>query len=190
MKIRLFLLLLMAVCVSACGTTQRKKVTQGIDYSRYPYREAYYEFTSPVPQTETNFVPPSVETQPEISGEETLGEDEDFTSENLASSYHTYGDVVATVATRKFKLGEQASRKEMAALMKAVDGAYTQALRAYRPSGFTYSVSSVGAVNPLSDVEVYCRMSEQSANQVGQSACAQFFNSIRTQYMQQMQEQK
>ncbi len=173
--------------VSACAGNSNKKVTQGIDYSRYPYREAYYEFTSPVPMN-NNFVPPE-ESTPAVE-EETLGEDEDFTSENLTSSYRNYGDVVATVATRKFKLGEQASRQEMTALMKAVESAYSQTLRTYRPSGFTYSLSSVGAVNPLSEVQVYCRMSENSANQVGQSACTQFFNSIRTRYIQLMQEAK
>ena len=188
MKIRLFLIVIVgAVLISACGTNSHKKVTQGIDYSRRPYRDTYYEFTSPVPTTDTAFVPPPVE-QTEPAAEEQLGEDEDFTSENLTSSYQTYGDVVATVATRKFKLGEKASRKEMTALMKAVDNSYSQALRTYRPSGFTYSVSSVGAVNPLSDVEVYCRMSENSANQVGQSACTQFFNSIRTNYLELLKE--
>lgn len=188
MKIRSFLVIFaMAVLMSACSTGSRKQVTQGIDYSSRSHRTTYYEFTSPVP-TETSFVPPAPsETEPAAT-EEQLGEDEDFTSENLTSSYHTYGDVVTTVATKKFKLGEQASRKEMTVLMKAVDSSYSKALRRYRPSGFTYSVSSVGGVNPLSDVEIYCRMSENSANQVGQSACTQFFNDIRTNYLQLMQE--
>ncbi len=186
MKIRLFLLAMVGVCLTACGTGGRKKVTQGIDYARSPYRGVYYEFTSPVP-TESNFVPPAEDTLPAPT-EEALSEDEDFTSENLTSSYRNYGDVVTTVATRKFKLGDQASRKEMSVLMKAVESSYTQALHAYRPSGFTYSVSSVGAVNPLSDVEIYCRMSENSANQVGQASCTQFFNSIRVRYMQLMKE--
>ena len=187
MKTRLFLLLVIAVLVSACSTGGRKKVTQGIDYSQRPRYDTYYEFTSPVPNDPV-LMPPTVNTLE--TTEEQLGEDEDFTSENLTSSYHNYGDVVATVATRKFKLGDRASRKEMAALMKAVDAAYSQALHTYRPSGFTYSVSSVGAVNPLSDVEVYCRMSENSANQVGQSACTQFFNTIRSRYLQLIQEAK
>ena len=188
MKKQLFLLFVMSVLISACGTGSRKKVTQGIDYSHRPSYDTYYEFTSPVPN-DPGLMPPTV-TASDATGEEQLGEDEDFTSENLTSSYHNYGDVVATVATRKFKLGERASRKEMAALMKAVDAAYSQVLHTYRPSGFTYSVSSVGAVNPLSDVEVYCRMGENSANQVGQSACTQFFNTIRSRYLQLVQEAK
>ena len=186
MKIRLFLLMILSVWLGACGTGH-KKVTQGIDYSHRPYREVYYEFTSPIPSS-VDLMPPTVTQEDEVVSPEPAGEDEDFTSENLTSSYKNYGDAVATVATRKFKLGEQASRKEMTILMKAVEESYTQALHMYQPSGFTYSVSSVGAVNPLSDVEVYCRMSENSANKVGQSACMQFLNNIRARYIQLVQE--
>ena len=186
MKIRILSLLVLAGLVSACAGGSHKRVTQDIDYTRHAPYETYYEFTSPEPEPELT---PSVQ-EMGAAAEEELGEDEDFTSENLTTSYRNYGDVVATVATRKFKLGQSASRREMAALMKAVDAAYTQTVRTYRPSGFTYSVSSVGAVNPLSDVEVYCRMSENSANQVGQAACTQFFNSIRNSYVQFMQEVK
>lgn len=186
MNIKLGFIALAVLLLSACGAGSHKKVTQGIDYSHHPYVESYYEFTSPAVDAD-ELLPPTV-TQETAPAEETLGEDEDFTSENLTSSYRNYGDVVSTVAIRKFKLGAQASRKEMTALMKAVEAAYTQALRAYHPSGFTYSVSSEGAANPLSEVEVYCRMSENSANQVGQAACNQFFNTIRNQYLQLMQE--
>ena len=190
MKKQVSVLLGIMLLAGACSSP--KKVTQGIDYSAWSnHRNTYYEFTSPVPASTEELMPPTVTADEEKqTQEEVLGEDEDFTSENLTSSYQNYGDVVATVATRKFKLGEGASRKEMAVLMKAVESAYSQALRTYRPSGFTYSVSSVGAVNPLSDVEVYCKMSETSANKVGQSACTQFFNNIRTGYIQLLQEAK
>ena len=187
MKKQFVCLLGIILFTGACSTGGRKPVTQGIDYSHGFIPETYYEFTSTLPD-ETEPLSPSVTEEDKPAEEEALGEDEDFTSEDLTSSYQTYGDVVATVATRKFKLGAQATRKEMTALMKAVDEAYTKVLRTYRPSGFTYSVSSVGAVNPLSDVEVYCRMSETSANKVGQSACTQFFTTIRTRYMELLQE--
>ena len=107
---------------------------------------------------------------------------EDFTSENIATSYGTYGDVVITVATHKFKLGANASRKEMAVFQQAMDQAYSVALKQYRPTGFTYALSSVGAVNPLSDLEVTCKMSEHSANAVGQNACSTFFTNLASNY--------
>lgn len=185
MKIRLIVSLLLAVLVCACSSTDfrsRKRVTQGIDYSRYRGNEAYYEFSSPIP-TE-----PSVlenELQEASSGEEApLGEDEDFTSENMAGTYGNYGDVVVTVAARKFKLGPNAGRKEMSIFQKAMEQGYAKALRAYRPTGFTYAMSGVGSVNPLSDVEVRCKLSERSANDVGQATCTLFFNEIRTQYLE------
>lgn len=184
MKIRIAVSLFLAVLVCACSSTDyrsRKHVTQGIDYSRYPGNEAYYEFTSPIPGE------PSVlegQTQEAVAGEEApLGEDEDFTSENMAGTYGNYGDVVVTVAKRKFKLGPKASRKEMAVFQKAMEQGYAKALRTYRPTGFTYAMSGVGSVNPMSDVEVSCKLSERSANDVGQSTCTLFFNEIRTQYL-------
>ena len=189
---RILGLLMLAGLLGACAGGAQKKISPSEDYTNPTVlQESYYEFTSPEPQPAQTDEP----LEPSITGdltqtEQVPGEDEDFTSENLTTSYQNYGDVVATVATRKFKLGQNASRKEMKALMEAVDSAYAQTVRTYRPSGFTYSLSSVGAVNPLSDVQVYCRMSEQSANHVGQAACTQFFNAIRSGYVRRMQEDK
>ena len=190
MKCRLVGICLLGVLLCACGAStsysSRKKVTQGIDYSHYGQNEAYYEFSSSLPLQEGSnpFVDRlTTAEQSASSTEEILGEAEDFISENLTSSYHTYGDVVVTVASRKFELGKAATSRDMATLMKSVNTGYAKALRAYQPSGFTYSVSSVGAINPLSDVQVQCRMSERSANDSGQKACALFFNTIRTTYL-------
>ncbi len=185
MKSRILISFCLAVLVCACGSTDyrsRKKVTQGIDYSRYRGNEAYYEFSSPIPSEPSILEEQGQETEP---GEEAQpGEDEDFTSENFSGMYGNYGDVVVAVATRKFKLGPNASRKEMNIFQKAMETAYAKALRTYRPTGFTYALSGVGAVNPLSDVEVSCKLSERSANDVGQATCTLFFSEIRTQYLQ------
>jgi hypothetical protein len=188
MKLRLSLSILLAVLLSACAGTNfrsNKQIAQGLDYSRYPAAsDTYYEFTSALPSE------PSVLTEGNTSTQEQeeLGEDEDFTSENLASTYGTYGDVVITVAKRKFKLGADAARTEMTVFQQSLDKGYASALRTYHPSGFTYSISSVGAVNPLSDIEVSCKLSERSANDVGQSTCDTFFNTIRSTYLQLMKE--
>lgn len=185
MKVRIIISFCLAVLVCACSSTDyrsRKKVTQGIDYSRYRGNEAYYEFSSPIPAD------PSISEehlQPLDPGEEALpGEDEDFTSDAFSGMYGNYGDVVVTVATRKFKLGPSATRKEMGVFQRAMETAYAKALRMYRPTGFTYAISGVGSVNPLSDVEVSCKLSERSANDVGQATCTLFFKEIRTQYLQ------
>ena len=178
MKIRLLLLFVLVLSLVACstGTSYRgnKKVTQGISYTHPGGREAYYEFSSLIPgQPAAN----------DINREdEALGDDEDFTSEYLSSSYGHYGDVVVTVSSRKFQLGDAPNGK-MPLFMKSVETAYTRALRTYRPSGFTYAMSSVGAVNPLSDVQVHCRMSERSANDNGQTACNLFFQTIRSEFL-------
>ena len=178
-----FVFLTALLLVAACSG--RKNVTQGIEYTAPQADKSYYEFTS-YELDEAPLLPPTVtgDIFESEKPEPTLGDDEDFTSENLSSSYRTYGDVVVSVATRKFKLGANATRKDMTTFQKAMDQGYSAAVRQYRPIGFTYALSSVGAVNPLSDVEVTCKMSEQSANAVGQNACAQFFKTIATSYIE------
>ena len=198
MKIRLVVICLVAVFLTACGAstsyTSRKKVTQGIDYSHYGKNEAYYEFSSAIPGDEPNAFADHLASQeaqaakPET--EEELGEDEDFISEGLANSYHTYGDVVVTVASRKFELGASATRKEMSQLEIAIKKAYSRALRTYQPTGFTYTMSSAGSVNPLSAVQVQCRMSESSANTTGEKVCKLFFEQTKLNYLQTSQEAK
>lgn len=179
MKIKFLVLLCTGMILAACAPQQN--VRKDIDYSHPRESKTYYEFTSyaleqPSVLAETPEEGPTHSFQP--------GEDEDFTSENITSSYGTYGDVVITVATHKFKLGANAGRKEMALFQQAMDNAYGVVLRQYRPSGFTYAMSSVGAVNPLSDMEVMCKMSEGSANAVGQNACNTFFSSLSSSYRQ------
>lgn len=190
MKIRLSIILvagaLLCACASGSSFSSRKRVTQGIDYSRYGKQESYYEFSSPVPSDlGENAFADSLTNNPETTetAEELLGEDEDFVSENLAGSYRSYGDVVVTVASRKFELGSSATRKDMSLLMKAIETSYTKSFRMYQPTGFTYTMSSVGAVNPLSVVQIQCRMSERSANANGQKACQVFFEQIKVNFL-------
>jgi hypothetical protein len=173
------------LCLFACSG--RKNVTQGIEYTAPHADRSYYEFTS-YELEQSPLLPPSVTGDILQEPDRPLGEDEDFTSENVSGSYGTYGDVVISVATRKFKLGRNATRKDMAVFQQAMDQGYAAAVRQYRPVGFTYALSSVGAVNPLSDVEVTCKMSEQSANAVGQNACAQFFKTITATYIEMSKE--
>jgi hypothetical protein len=189
MKIRLGVIILAGVLLGACSSgssfSSRKRVTQGIDYSRYGKQESYYEFSSPVPSDlgENAFADTLTSSQTPADSEEILGEDEDFVSENLAGSYRSYGDVVVTVASRKFELGSSATRKDMSMLMKAIETSYTKSFRMYQPTGFTYTMSSVGAVNPLSVVQIQCRMSERSANANGQKACQVFFEQIKVNFL-------
>ena len=179
MKLRVYFVMIGAGILAGCTALQnpsqksRESVT---DFSNPNANRAYYEFSaSPLDKPsvlEENLA------EVELPVEETPGMDEDFTAENVASSYGTYGDVVVTVATRKFKLGESATRRDMVNFQNALDAGYTEALKQYRPVGFTYAMSSVGTVNPLSDIEVTCKLSERSANQVGQSTCRTFFNTV------------
>lgn len=185
--------------LGACNTvdyTARKKFT-GIDYNAY--EKPVMVFPEDTPAENEDFVgslpnPSVLEEGADQTAENTPeampSEDEDFTSEEIAASYGRYTDVTVVAAAKRVKLGSTANSKNMALFQKALDAAYKKALRTYRPAGFTYSIASVGAVNPLSDIEVSCILSEQAANEIGQPTCSLFFETIVTQYNALLKEAK
>lgn len=184
MKIHLFVIWAVSLWVVACTSLQdpsKRTSAATADFFAPAANSAYYEFSSSPLDRPSVLEEQSGEPQEGQSG---LGSDEDFTAEDISGAYGTYGDVVVNVASHKFKLGADASRKEMAAFQKALDESYNVILKQYRPVGFTYSMSSVGAVNPLSDIDVSCKLSERSANQIGQATCNGFFKTIQARYLQ------
>ena len=185
MKGRLLLIALCVLFIGACGTG-RKKITQNIDYfATTPQQATTYEFTS----YEMPELSPSVTGEEQSESADTSASlEEDFTAESVSSMYGLYGDVVVKVATHKFKLGSSATRHEMSVFQQALEKSYMSALQQYNPSGFTYAMSSVGGANPLSEIEVTCKMSEIAANQIGQETCNMFFKNISSQYIQLMRE--
>lgn len=191
MKFRLFAVIIFAGCLGACSSTgdfrSSKTIRQGLDYSMYTDYEQRYELPS------GPLGAPSV--LDENFQEDMLGgyndlpsADEDFTAQMPSGAYGTYGDVVIPVAAKKFSLGAKATSREMGLLQKALNRAYALALREYQAVGFTYSVSSVGAVNPLSDIEVSCMLGEEAANNVGQKTCDLFFREVSSHYSQLLEE--
>lgn len=192
MNVRVFTFLVLAVGLAACAGTgdyrSKKTIRQGLDYGMYTDYETATQFpTGPLDAPSVldgSYVAPEADlTQPQVPSQE-----EDFTAELPSGSYSTYGDVAIPVASKKFRLGATATQKEMGYFQRALDQAYSRALRSYRPTGFTYSVSGVGSVNPLSDIEVSCMLSEDSANSVGQKTCKLFFQEIGLAYAQLLQE--
>ena len=192
MDVRAFTFLVLAVGLAACAGTgdyrSKKTIRQGLDYGMYTDYETATQFpTGPLDAPSVldgSYVAPEADlTQPQAPSQE-----EDFTAELPSGSYSTYGDVAIPVASKKFRLGASATQKEMGYFQRALDQAYSRALRSYRPTGFTYSVSGVGSVNPLSDIEVSCMLSEDSANSVGQKTCKLFFQEIGLAYAQLLQE--
>lgn len=175
-----------ALLISACSSG-RKQITQNIDYfAPAPQQETTYEFTSyQIPDLTPSMMAHVEEHQESLTA---LSEAEDFTAESVSSTYGLYGDVVVKVATHKFKLGSSATRHEMALFQQALEKSYMSTLQEYHPSGFTYSMSSIGSVNPLSEIEVTCKMSEMAANQEGQAACKMFFSNISKEFIALMRE--
>ena len=181
--------ILAAVCLAACASPDKKDFT-GIDYSAYerPSLRNYDDYTATVPVPSVLDEP--VFPAPENNEPQPLSEDEDFTSEEIAAAYDRYTDVTIVAAVKRVKLGSAAKAKHMSLFQQALDTGYKKALRTYRPSGFTYSISSVGPVNPLSDIEVRCILGERAASDVGQQTCSLFFNTVIETYNQLYKEAK
>ena len=176
-------LFLVAVMLAAGCATESKNQFTGIDYSAYemPHLRSYDDFTSRVaaPSVLDEFPGPAGEQE----DERTLSPDEDFTSEEITSSYGRYTDVTVVAAAKRIKLGSAATIKHMNLLQRALDVGYKTALRTYRPAGFTYTVSSVGAANPLSDIEVNCILGEGATLEAaGQQTCQLFFSTVVQEY--------
>ena len=104
----------------------------------------------------------------------------DFTGESRYGSKSAYGDAVVTVGSKKFSIGRAAGEKEMRVFQDSLDKAYRAARNTYNPAGFTYTMSPAGAINPLSDMEVNCVLSQDSADDVGQKTCDLFFKSLKS----------
>lgn len=109
-------------------------------------------------------------------------EEEGFIGVSSLNKTGVYGDAVVVVAARKMPLGRTAGEQDLALFTKSLDAAYAAAQRMYRPAGFTYSISPMGAVNPLSDIEVSCVLGEQAAEEVGAQVCRMFFDGAAQEY--------
>ncbi|MCL2888380.1 MAG: hypothetical protein FWF35_03670 [Elusimicrobia bacterium] len=156
---RKFFAILPAVILMSACVTSKTNVTgkSGIDYEKY----RNVEITDSTPSAQ-------------------LDDANDFTGESRFNTKSAYGDAVVTVGTKKFSIGPTAGAKEMSTFQASIDKAYRTAKSTYNPAGFTYAMSPAGSINPLSDVEVQCILSQDSADNVGQKTCDLFFKSLKS----------
>jgi len=162
--VKKFLIILPAVIlISAC--TQKTNVIgkSGIDYSKYQQSQDVFTGVSAAPAADQSDI-------------------DDFVGSSRYNTKSSYGDAVVTVGSKKFFIGKTAGDKEMRAFQTSIDNAYRTAKKTYNPAGFTYSMSPAGAINPMSDMEVQCILSQDSADNIGQQTCDLFFKSLKTEY--------
>ena len=162
---KLFLILSAAIIMAACAPNKTNVTGKpGIDYDKYKNVEVANDaFTG-------------------VSSPQAAGEIDDFIGESRFNSKSAYGDAVVNVGSKKFSIGKTAGEKEMRVFQASIDKAYRTAKRTYNPAGFTYSMSPAGSINPLSDMEVQCILSQDSADNVGQKTCDLFFKSLKSEY--------
>jgi len=152
MKYQILSVLILALIFGACGPSKKQyKQYQGINYGQYEQNK-----TDVVEQANIDVI--------DIDGNDVI--------ESVGDNY---GEAVVVMATKKIHLAADATQKDVLTLQAALDSAYRAAMRQYRPTGFTYSMSPAGAVNPLSVMDVQCILAESGANSRGKETCDLFF---------------
>ena len=171
MNRKILFILPLALIVAACGTPGGKKPYkqyQGINYDLYAK-------TGPGTQgtvDQTNINAPDFNIDIDVDGNEVI-----------ESTGRNFGEAVVVMAVRKIQLSPRAAQRDVLVFQTALDNAYRAVMRGHRPSGFTYTMSPAGAVNPLSVMDVQCILAESSANAAGRDACDLFFREAAEQFL-------
>ncbi len=173
-KIKFLLPLTAALILGACGVYSEKnyKKYSGISYEEYDRQTAKDQAAQRVEPLEENV------NQNDIDAPEPSGENLNIEEEIIESSNSSYGEAAVVMASKKISLGKDASYQDMQTFQTALDEAYKAALQKYRAAGFTYAMSPVGTVNPLSLLDVQCLLSESYATAKGKEVCDFFFSEI------------
>lgn len=180
------------ILLGACNTTYNQKNYKkytGISYQEYEARrkqhrlqqEQQQQAAQPVEYLyQRDIEEEDIDTSSEhdFSSQVYGGADEDV----IESVNSSYGEAVVVMGTKKISLGKDANSKDMQLFNKALDTAYKSVFSRYRADGFTYAMSPAGTVNPLSVMEVQCKLSENYATAKGKSICDYFFTQIPTEY--------
>lgn len=184
----LLTILCAAAVFSACNTYGEKnyKKYRPISYEQYEQErvreeQAQSHKIEAIEQEDISAQEPQVPADPDAatSMEDLTGEQGDDVVESVNS---TYGEPVVVMATKQISLGENATYTDMQTFQKALDAAYSTARARYHATGFTYALSPAGAVNPLSEMEVQCILSESLSNATGKAVCDTFFREIVSEY--------
>lgn len=174
-KIKLLFPLAAALCIlGACDTYSERnyKKYSGISYEEYTgqnQKEPAAQKTEPLREDIS---------QSDIAAPQPAAEDVTVEDEIIESSNSSYGEAAVVMASKKISLGKDASYQDMQTFQTALDEAYKAALQKYRAAGFTYAMSPVGTVNPLSLLDVQCLLSESYATAKGKEVCDFFFSEI------------
>ena len=190
MKKLLLSLFCSVLVLGACNTYGEKnyKKYRSVSYEQYEQQREREE------QAQTGKIEQIVETPvtaPQARLPQTEGSMEDLIAEEpqdnevIESTNSTYGEAVVVMASKKVSLGENASYSDMQNFQTALEAAYNTARRTYNAAGFTYAISPAGAVNPLSEMDVQCLLSETLSNtSKGKAVCDLFFKQISLEYNQ------
>lgn len=171
----IFCVVTLSVVFAGCNSysPKRYKRYSGIRYEDYAENARKQELLdNNISEVEQNDISSPVFDQVEAIDDDSIVE----------STNSAYGEAVVVMATKKINLGKDATAKEMLLLQTGLESAYNNVLSTYKVPGFTYSLTPIGEINPLSLFEVKCVLSENYANFRGKSACDSFFGQIAQEY--------
>lgn len=171
----IFCVVALSFIFAGCNSYNPKKYKRytGIRYEDYAQDARKQEFLdNNISEVEQNDISSPVFEQVEAMDDDSVVE----------STNSAYGEAIVVMATKKINLGKDATAKEMHFLQTGLESSYNNALNTYKVPGFTYSLTPIGEINPLSLFEVKCILSENYANATGKRACDFFFSQIAQEY--------
>ena len=173
MKYFTLLILPVALFAAGCGPAKKPyKQYQGISYDQYE-QERLRRAAEGLNVEQLHTDGPSFNIEYDEEG-----------NEIIESTGANYGEAVVVMASKKIYLSREGAQKDVQIFQKALDAAYRNVMKEFKPAGFTYSMSPAGAVNPMSIVDVQCILGESDANSRGKETCDFFFKTIQEEYQQ------
>lgn len=106
----------------------------------------------------------------------------DIENSDVIGDTGVYGDLAVEIASKKYPLGAKATSNDLSDFQKVLDKSYLSVFEDYSKVGFTYMLSPAGSVNPLSEINIKCMISERFSDDNGKEVCDKFFGNITNLY--------
>ncbi len=178
---RKYLILLLVFLIAGCASTGKKDRYERVDYSEY---ESYEEYESPKIYDSDELEEPSV------LGQEQYEIEIDIENSDVIGDTGVYGDLAVEIASKKYPIGAEATSNDLSDFQKVLDESYLKVFEDYSKIGFTYMLSPAGSVNPLSEIDIKCMISERFSDDKGKEVCDKFFGNITNLYGEFLEEKQ
>lgn len=176
-----YLILLLVFLLAGCVSTDKRDRYERVDYSEY---EVYEEYERP------KIFDSDELTEPSVLGQEQYEIEIDIKNPDVIGNTGVYGDLAVEISSKKYHMGAKATSTDLREFQTVLDESYLKVFKDYKEVGFTYMLSPAGSVNPLSEIDIKCMISERFSDDNGKEVCDKFFSNITNLYGQFLEEKQ